>query len=70
LRGNVLVLTVSRVIWSMSNSIVYPYFSLYILDLGGRKPVVGLVNALEGLTGLFLYLVGGTSPISPAGPDW
>lgn len=59
MRGNILVLTVSRVIWSMSNSIVYPYLSLYILELGGSKPVIGLVNALGGLAGLFLYPVGG-----------
>ncbi len=59
MRGNILVLTVSRVIWSMSNSIVYPYLSLYILELGGSTPVIGLVNALGGLAGLFLYPVGG-----------
>ena len=59
MRGNILVLTVSRVIWSMSNSIVYPYLSLYILELEGSKPVIGLVNALGGLAGLFLYPVGG-----------
>jgi predicted MFS family arabinose efflux permease len=56
MRGNLLVLTVSRVIWSMSNSIVYPYLSLYILELGGSKPVIGLVNAI---CGLFVYPVGG-----------
>ena len=59
MRGNILVLTVSRVIWSMSNSIEYPYLSLYILELEGSKPVIGLVNTLGGLAGLFLYPVGG-----------
>jgi hypothetical protein len=38
MRGNILVLTVSRVIWSMSNSIVYPYLLLHILELGGASP--------------------------------
>jgi hypothetical protein len=37
MRGNILVLTMSRVIWSMSNSIVYPYLSLYILELRGAS---------------------------------
>ncbi len=59
LRGNILVLTVSRVIWSVSGSIVYPYMSLYILELGGSKPQVGLVNAVAGIAGMFLYPVGG-----------
>jgi hypothetical protein len=54
MKGNVLVLTVSRVIWSVSGSIVYPYLSLYFLELGGTKPQIGLVNALAGLVGMFL----------------
>lgn len=59
MKGNVLVLTVSRVIWSVSGSIVYPYLSLYFLELGGTKPQIGLVNALAGLVGMFLFPVGG-----------
>ncbi len=59
MRGNILILTVSRVIWSMSNSIVYPYQSLYVLELGGSKPIIGLVNAIGGLAGFLLYPVGG-----------
>ena len=59
MKGNILVLTVSRVIWSVSGSIVYPYLSLYILELGGSKPQIGLVNAIAGLAGMFLYPLGG-----------
>jgi len=59
MKGNILVLTVSRIIWSMSMSIVFPYLSLYILELGGSKPIVGMVNALGGLAGMFLYPIGG-----------
>jgi MFS family permease len=59
MKGNILVLTVSRVIWSVSGSIVYPYMSLYILELGGSKPQIGLVNAVAGIAGMFLYPVGG-----------
>ena len=46
MKGNVFVLTVSRVIWSVSMSIVFPFISLYIIELGGTKPIVGVVNAL------------------------
>jgi hypothetical protein len=50
MKGSVLVLTVSRVIWSVSMSIVFPFLSLYIIELGGTKPIVGMVNALgQGL---------------------
>lgn len=59
MRGNVLVLTVCRLIWTFSGSIAGPYFSLYILALGGSPSEIGLVYALGGLAGLFLYPVGG-----------
>ena len=59
MKGNILVLTVSRVIWSISGAVVRPYMSLYILALGGSKPVIGFSNALADLVGLFLYPLGG-----------
>jgi MFS family permease len=59
IKGNVLVLTVSRVIWSMSMSIVFPFLSLYIIDLGGTKPLVGMVNALGSVAGMLLFPLGG-----------
>lgn len=46
MKGNVFVLTVSRVIWSVSMSVVLPFLSLYIIELGGTQPIVGMVNAL------------------------
>jgi len=36
MKGNVFVLTVSRVIWSVSMSIVF--LSLYIIELPGPSP--------------------------------
>ncbi len=59
MKGNVLVLTVSRVIWSVSMSIVFPFLSLYIIELGGTKPIVGMVNALGSVAGMLLFPVGG-----------
>ncbi len=59
MKGNILVLTVSRVIWSISGAVVRPYMSLYILALGGSKPVIGVANALAGLAGMFLFPLGG-----------
>jgi len=59
MKGNILVLTVSRVIWSVSGAVVRPYMSLFILALGGSKPVIGLSNALADFAGMFLYPLGG-----------
>jgi MFS family permease len=59
LHGNILILTVSRMLWSVSVSIVFPYMSLYILELGGSKPIIGLVNAVGSLASIFLYPIGG-----------
>ncbi|MCW4013253.1 MAG: MFS transporter, partial [Candidatus Bathyarchaeota archaeon] len=59
MKGNILVLTVSRIIWSLSSSIVWPYQSLFIQDLGGSKPIIGLITALGNFTGMLFYPLGG-----------
>jgi len=59
IKGNILVLTVSRIIWSMSMSIVFPYQSLFIQALGGSKPMIGLITALGSATGMIFYPLGG-----------
>ncbi|MCD6264022.1 MFS transporter [Candidatus Bathyarchaeota archaeon] len=57
--GNILVLTVCRILWSTSTSIAFPYLSLYIRALGGSPADVGVINALGLLSGMLLYPVGG-----------
>ncbi len=59
MRGNVLVLTVCRILWTVSMSIAWPFFPLYIEAFGGSATEIGLVYALGGLAGLILYPVGG-----------
>ncbi|MBN2335854.1 MFS transporter [Candidatus Bathyarchaeota archaeon] len=59
MQGNILVLTVSRIIWSLSMSVVFPYQSLFIQELGGSKPVIGLITALGNVTGMVFYPLGG-----------
>lgn len=59
LRGNLLILVVSSVIWQFSTNIPGPYLPLYIISLGGSPPDVGLVSALGSLAGLILYPLGG-----------
>jgi MFS family permease len=59
MRGNILVLTVSRVLWSISDSLCLPYLSLYIIALGGTAATVGWVNAVGSLAAAVLYPIGG-----------
>jgi MFS family permease len=59
IRGNIRTLMICRVIWSASTSIVYPYFSFYVLALGGTEREVGLISSIGILAGMILYPVGG-----------
>ncbi len=59
IRGNVLVLTVSSVLWSISDTITWAYLSLYILSLGGDYVTIGVVNAVSSISAIILYPVGG-----------
>jgi MFS family permease len=59
MKGNILVLTVSRIVWSMSSSIVWPYVSLFIIELGGEYETIGKISALAGMAGMLFYPLGG-----------
>jgi MFS family permease len=59
IKGNVLVLTVSSVLWSISDTITYAYLSLYILSLGGSYVTIGVVNSIAAISAIVLYPVGG-----------
>ena len=57
--GNVLVLTVCRIIFTLSQSLAAPYFSLFVLALGGSVQDIGIITALGGIAGLVFYPLGG-----------
>jgi MFS family permease len=57
--GNVLVLTVCRIIFTMSQSLAGPFFSLFVLALGGTVQDIGVITALGGVAGLIFYPLGG-----------
>jgi len=59
IQGNIKILIICRLLWSLSTSIVYPYFSFYIAALGGSKQDIGFISSIGILAGLFLYPVGG-----------
>lgn len=49
LRGNIGILVVTSGIWNVASSLADPYFSLYVLALGGSYFDVGLTSALGNL---------------------
>ena len=59
LKGNVLVLTGGTVIRQLSLFVTFPYFSLYVLALGGSKVEIGFVNSLMPLAAMLVYPVAG-----------
>ena len=54
-----MVLTLSRVIWSMSDTNIDHFISIYMQALGASVPVIGLINALGSFGAMLLYPVGG-----------
>jgi len=56
---NVLVLTLSRALWSMSDTNVDNFISSYMLALGASVPAIGAINALGSFGAMLLYPLGG-----------
>ena len=59
MKGNVLILTLTRMLLFFSGRLVGPYFSLYVLSLGGTAPVIGFSASLASLATVFVYPVAG-----------
>ena len=54
LKGNVLIITITIILYRFVFASTAPYFSLYILALGGSPSVIGLTMSLGGLAGMLL----------------
>ena len=59
MRGNLLVLSISRSLGMFARSMVFPYTPLYIMSLGGQPAEIGIVYALGPLGGLLVFPVAG-----------
>jgi MFS family permease len=59
MRGNVLVMTVCECVWRSTIDIIWPFLSLYVLELGGSYETIGLIMAVGNLASLVLYPLGG-----------
>ncbi len=58
-KGNVLVLTITRILGFFSRGAAFPYASLYVLALGGTTESVGVVNSLRPLANLLIIPIAG-----------
>lgn len=59
MRGNLLVLTLTRSTGMFARQMTFPYASLFILALGGDPEQVGLINSLAPLASLLVFPIGG-----------
>jgi len=59
MRGNILVLTVTRVLGMFCRSMAFPYASLYILVLGGSSSQIGLINSMRPVGALLILPLAG-----------
>jgi MFS family permease len=59
MKGNVLILTITRMLLYFTGRLVTPYFSLYVLALGGSAAVIGFSASLASLATVFVYPVAG-----------
>ncbi len=59
LKGNILVLTITNIIWFFSMRMAVPYFSLYVRELGGSMTAIGFVSVFRALSSFFIYPIAG-----------
>ncbi len=59
MRGNVLVLTICECVWRSTIDIIWPFLSLYVLDLGGSYETIGFIMAVGNLASMIFYPLGG-----------
>jgi len=59
LKGNLLVIVISSGFWNLAGQMVMPFFSLYVLGLGGSYMDIGVISAIGSITRIIPSLIGG-----------
>ena len=59
MKGNVLVMTFCECVWRTTIDIIWPFLSLYVIELGGSYETVGIIMAVGNFASLILYPMGG-----------
>jgi len=59
LRGNMLVMIATGALWQFAGNSVWPFFSLYVLALGGSPETIGIVSGIGAIASILPTLMGG-----------
>jgi len=59
MKGNLWVIMISSGFWNLAGQMVMPFFSLYVLGLGGSYVDIGLISAIGSITRIIPALIGG-----------
>lgn len=59
LKGNLLVLTTSTLIWTFFQQAIGTYEVLYVFSLGGTGTTLSMITAIQLILGIFLMMLGG-----------
>ena len=59
MRGNVLVMTICECVWRSTIDIIWPFLSLYVLELGGSYETIGFIMTVGSLASMIFYPLGG-----------
>jgi len=59
LRGNMAVMIATGAVWQFAGNAVWPFFSLYVLALGGSPEMIGIMNGVGTLASILPTVVGG-----------
>lgn len=60
LKGNLMILTLNNVVLSLTMFVTFPFFSLFVRELGGSNVIIGLVGALTPLAAMLMFPIAGT----------
>mgnify|MGYP000100086403 CR=1 FL=1 len=59
LKGNIGVMILTSGIWSLAGAMTWPFFSLYVLGLGGTYVDIGLISAVGAMVRILPTFIGG-----------
>ncbi len=59
LRGNMAVMVATGAVWQFAGNSVWPFFSLYVLALGGNPEMIGIISGVGTLASILPTVVGG-----------
>ncbi len=59
IKGNIGVMLLSSGFWNLAGAMTWPFYSLYVLELGGRHADIGFISALGAITRILPTLFGG-----------